>query len=110
MTSPGVDVDVPGIREEDVADSAPMVRALVVQRLEMIWRSCEPHIDGLLGKPDPRFIEAGIRVVDRLTALYGLTRPQQVMSEPETASREEYRAVITAKLDALEAKLKVDTP
>lgn len=60
-----------GIREEDVAASAPMVRALLVQRLEQIWSQCEPHVTGLT-KPDPRFIEAGIRVLDRLAKLYRL--------------------------------------
>ena len=70
-----------GITEEDIARSAPLVRALAVQRLEMIWRNCQPHIelsqqdleDGR--KPDPRFVEAGIRVVDRLINLYGLLKP-----------------------------------
>jgi hypothetical protein len=60
-----------GIREEDVAASAPMVRALVIQRLEQIWSQCEPHVTGAV-KPDPRFIEAGIRVLDRLARLYRL--------------------------------------
>lgn len=60
-----------GIREEDVAASAPMVRALLVQRLEQIWSQCEPHVTGAT-KPDPRFIEAGIRVLDRLARLYRL--------------------------------------
>jgi hypothetical protein len=60
-----------GIREEDVAASAPMVRALLVQRLEQIWSQCEPHVTGAT-KPDPRFIEAGIRVLDRLAKLYRL--------------------------------------
>lgn len=60
-----------GIREEDVAASAPLVRALLVQRLEQIWSQCEPHVTGAL-KPDPRFIEAGIRVLDRLAKLYRL--------------------------------------
>jgi hypothetical protein len=65
-----------GISDEQVADSAPMVRALVVTRLELLWRACEPHIlPEDERKPDPRFIEAGIRVVDRLTLLYGLTKP-----------------------------------
>ena len=76
-----------GIGEEQVSASAPFVRALAVQRLEMIWRSCEPLInlspdDLELGhRPDPRFIEAGIRVIDRLSALYGLLKPIAPVSQ-----------------------------
>lgn len=64
-----------GIRDEEIHDSAPLVRALLVQRLEQIWRSCDPHISGEAGRPDPRFIEAGIRVLDRLARLYRLDQP-----------------------------------
>lgn len=100
-----------GIGEEEVAASAPMVRALVVQRLEMIWRSCEPHINPSqeqleLGiRQDPRYIEAGIRVVDRLTNLYGLTKPQHSMSEPDSVSSVDQRALVGEALRVLEDKL-----
>ena len=65
-----------GIGDEQVSESAPLVRALVVQRLEQIWSTCEPHVTGAAGKPDPRFIEAGIRVIKELVALYRLHDPQ----------------------------------
>jgi hypothetical protein len=68
-TTPG------GIGEEQLQEAAPLVRSLVVQRLETIWRTCQPHIDGTGGKPDPRFVEAGIRVLDRLMRLYRLDAP-----------------------------------
>ena len=101
-----------GINDEQVAASAPMVRALAVQRLEVIWRACEPHIDlppehleeGR--KPDPRFVEAGIRVVDRLTALYGLLKPQHGSAEPDTDSRVDQRELARGKVAELEAKLR----
>lgn len=64
-----------GIRDEELTESAPLVRALVVERLEQIWRNCEPHIERVEGRPDPRFIEAGIRVLDRLSRLYRLDQP-----------------------------------
>lgn len=70
-----LDLEGKGIRDEDIHDSAPLVRALAVQRLEQIWRACEPQILGAAGKPDPRFIEAGIRVIDRLAKLYRLDQP-----------------------------------
>lgn len=75
-TTPG------GIGEEQLTEAAPLVRSLVVQRLETIWRTCQPHIDGTGGKPDPRFVEAGIRVLDRLMRLYRLDAPAQAAVAP----------------------------
>lgn len=92
-----------GIREEDVAASAPMVRALLVQRLEQIWSQCEPHVTGAV-KADPRFIEAGIRVLDRLARLYRLdiqaASSGLPASDPVSAAIEAARA----QIEALEAK------
>lgn len=64
-----------GIADEQIHESAPLVRALLVERLEQIWTTCEPHITGAAGKPDPRWAEAGIRVLDRLARLYRLDQP-----------------------------------
>ena len=64
-----------GIGDAEIHDSAPLVRALVVQRAEKLWRSVEPYCDGELSKPDPRFIEAGIRLLDRLAKVYRLDQP-----------------------------------
>lgn len=101
-----------GISEEQVAESAPMVRALAVQRLEMIWRACEPNInlpqehldEGR--RPDPRFIEAGIRVTDRLVSLYQLLKPQHQMSEPDAVSRQDQRELVRTRLTELEARVR----
>jgi hypothetical protein len=101
-----------GINEEQVSASQPLVRALAVARYEKLWRACEPHIlltqDDLdLGrKPDPRFIEAGIRVTDRLVNLYGLLKPQHSMSEPDAVSRQDQRELVANKLAELEAKIR----
>lgn len=81
-----IDLHPAGIGDEDVNDRAPLVRALVVQRLEMIWRTCEPHINGSGGRPDPRFVEAGIRVLDRLMRLYRLDVPQAAVEGLEAAT------------------------
>ena len=64
-----------GIGDEQVAESAPLVRALVVERLEKMGAACEPQILGVAGKPDPRFMETGVRIVDRLIRLYRLDAP-----------------------------------
>lgn len=74
-----------GIDEEQVSQSAPLVRALLVQRLEMMWRAVEPHINPEDDdrRPDPRYLEAGIRVTDRLAKLYRLDHPQPGANAPE---------------------------
>lgn len=99
-----------GINDEQVAEAAPMVRAMVVQRLEMIWRACQPHIDpppDELGprKPDPRFVEAGIRVTDRLIALYGLLKPGTSAEEEPVAAQAQVEAAMEA-VKLLESRLK----
>jgi hypothetical protein len=70
-----LDIHGKGIGDEEIHASAPLVRALLVQRYEKLWAACEPQINGDNGKPDPRFIEAGIRVSERLARLYRLDQP-----------------------------------
>lgn len=101
-----------GIGDEEVAESAPMVRALVVSRLEMIWRACEPHImppdpqpGELPRRPDPRFVEAGIRVNDRLISLYGLLKTNPGLEKGEETSEEQVNAAL-ARVKELEARLR----
>ena len=100
-----------GINEEQVAESAGFVRALVVQRLEQVWRACEPHINpdedalGLGFRRDPRYIEAGIRVLDRLTAIYGLLKPHSVQADPDAGSSVDQRAALVRELEDLEVKI-----
>jgi hypothetical protein len=93
-----------GIRDEEIADSAPLVRALAVQRLEQIWRACEPQILGVSGKPDPRFIEAGIRVVDRLARLYRLDQPVAGTLEQDE-DKVQVASMVSRGLEELEARM-----
>lgn len=95
-----------GIGEEQLADAAPLVRSLVVQRLESIWRTCQPHIDGSAGRPDPRFVEAGIRVLDRLMRLYRLDHPQPAGNDD--AGVIDAAALVEAELSALEQRLRTE--
>jgi hypothetical protein len=100
-----------GINEEQVAESGAFVRALVVQRLEQVWRACEPHINPdeaaleLGFRRDPRYIEAGIRVLDRLTAIYGLLKPHSTQADPDAGSSTDQRAQLVRELEELESKI-----
>jgi len=96
-----------GIGDEQIHESAPLVRALVVQRLEQIWSICEPHVTGEAGKPDPRWAEAGIRVLDRLARLYrlDLPAPGAEQSDGDLVPKSE---LVLAGLKELEARLRGD--
>lgn len=96
-----------GIGEEQLQSAAPLVRSLVVQRLETIWRTCQPHIDGTGGKPDPRFVEAGIRVLDRLMRLYRLDAP--VPPAPDELVGVDGAVVLEERLRELEARLRPES-
>jgi hypothetical protein len=95
-----------GIGDQQVADAAPYVRALVVQRLEMLWRACEPHIDGTGGKPDPRYLETGVRVIDRLSRLYRLDAPEKSDLTAVTGSDVSLRAKVLKQIEDLESRVK----
>jgi hypothetical protein len=94
-----------GISEEHVSSSAPMVRALVVQRLEVMWRACEPYINSDLGKPDPRYVEAGIRITDRLAKLYRLDAPQPIQADADDTTLVDRRELAARQLLELSQKL-----
>ena len=94
-----------------IDDSAPMVRALIVQRLEQVWRACDPHINPTQDqleagfRRDPRYIEAGLRVLDRLALIYlrlPRTGPQNLGEGPEELQAAQDKAMLA--LDRLESK------
>lgn len=100
-----------GITDENVAQDVPFIRALVVQRLEQIWRACDPHIQvqrnpetGLIMRPDPRFIEAGLRCLDKLSLLYRLTAPQMVSTDQYQDTRAGIEESARLALEAMEAR------
>lgn len=97
------------IYEDDLIDAGPRVRAQTIRRLEMIWEACQGHISGDEGKPDPRFIEAGIRCLDREIKLYRLDQPQPIGSGAATPTQEAQRAAIKAQVAELEQRLPRET-
>lgn len=94
------------IREEDLATNQAVVRATVFARLEQIWQACEPYINGELGKPDPRYLEAGIRTCDRLSKLYRLDAPQPSGGEEDGDTRVDARELAIKAVAALEARIR----
>lgn len=96
------------IRDEDLTDSAPRVRALIVQRLEQVWRAVEPHVTADPDvRPDVRFIEAGIRCLDRLMVVYRLKEP--VPADPGANTTElSVREQVLLELQATEERMRGD--
>lgn len=100
-----------GIADEHVTHDQPLVRAMVVQRLEMMWRTCEPHIqipleDGVpLWKADPRFLEVGIRLMDRLMRLYRLEQPQSAPPDDDAGSLDAQRELARKQIRELTARM-----
>lgn len=103
------------LTDTDLSRDQARMRALVAGRLERIWGACEPHLslreDPISGepvKPDVRFLEAGIRVLDRLSRLYRLDQPAQ--ADPEAGrSTPGARELVKAGLAELEARMTADS-
>lgn len=100
----------PVIREEDLGVQAAFVRHLIVQRLEQIWSTVAPHVDGTRiqeGMPaDPRFVEAGIRVLDRLAKLYRLDQPARDPDQEAGTVKVDPAALVSSQLRELEARVR----
>lgn len=90
-----------GIDDDEIARNQPVVRAELHRRLEDLYAACEPHIDGTAGKPDPRMLELGLRVVKEQADLWKLGHlVQAAPAEAEVTPREV--ALAKAKQDLLE--------
>lgn len=99
---------LPQITDEDLASSKAAVRALVVARLEQLWRPISDHLKKVSDfPPDPRLLEIGLRITKDLSLMYQLQRP---VKEPEEEETEEIgggvdrRALVEQTLVELEAK------
>lgn len=94
------------ISEEQISEASSRVRYLVAERLERIWAACEPYMSGEEGKPDPRFLETGLRAMDRLAKLYRLDRPVPGENVPDAQSRVEVRKLVQAQVLELEERIR----
>ena len=98
----------PRIDDAELQEQAPTVRAEVLARLEAMYKAIEPFTkpreeEGMLLKPDPRFVEAGIRILDRLMRLYRLDAPGLRGEEAQAAP--DLVAQVEAMLRELEGRV-----
>src|SRR5690349_10070085 len=100
---------LPEITEENLVESQPRVRALLMNRYEMIWNVVEGRIkdDEQEIRPlDPRLLEIGKGVLKEISALYRMSKPPTAVEEDPDAELTivDRRELIAASLDQLEAK------
>lgn len=102
---------LPQITDEDLASSKAAVRALVVARLEQLWRPINDHLKEVRDfPPDPRLLEIGLRITKDLSLMYHLQRAPAAAAEEEEADEigggVDRRALVEQTLAELEAKRK----
>lgn len=100
------------LTDEQVREQGPAIRGQLIQRLERLWQLTEAEIERgeLEQRQDPRFIELGLRTLDRIAKLYRLLdAPKAVAEEPEDESvvSLRQRQIVEQQLRELEAKVLV---
>lgn len=112
--------DLAALTTQDLAEQRAGNRAILAARYEMIWAACEPHVKGACedrrsgpgapGDPEPvivdyRFVDLGVKVLDRMYRLLEVGKADpEAPADPAAGVPDGNVAVVTAALDAMEAK------
>jgi hypothetical protein len=99
------------ISEEQLTEDGPRVRALIIQRLELVWARCEQRIrDDMDGtRPlDPRFLEIGLRALKDEALHYRLSKTPPPVEEEDDPSLQavDRGALVLGFLESVEARIK----
>lgn len=99
------------ISEEQLAEDGPRVRALLIQRLELVWSRVEQRIrDDINGtRPvDPRFLEIGLRALKDEALHYRLGRAPVPVEEEEDPSIQavDRGALVLDYLSSVESRIR----
>lgn len=101
----------PAITEDDLVDSQPRVRALLVHRYEQLWERVQVRID--LDKEgvqpiDPRMLEIGRGILKDEAGIYRMgSKPVVAVDEPDELTQGIDRvAIIEAQMAVIEEKLR----
>lgn len=103
--------DVTALGSEDLREQRAGNRAIIANRLEMVWGACEPHVTGLDEKGEPvlvdfRYVDLGARVLDKLARVLQVDREDPpVPAGAEVVQRDPNAVKVSAELDALEARM-----
>jgi hypothetical protein len=99
------------LTDTEMASRRPELRAMALSRLEMLWRACEPHVTGVdaEGKPfypDYRYVDLGMRIMDRQIRLLKVLAADPVEAETVVDGRDPNAVKASRDLDAIEARLR----
>lgn len=106
-----IKVDRPRLDDTDLSQDAPYMRALVAQRLEVLWQQVQGHIQARADvelEPDVRVVEAGVRILKGLSTLYRLDAPAGTPEELVGGTNLSTRALVAAQLEELEKRTRQD--
>lgn len=97
------------ITDEDLIKAGPTVRALLVGRLEALYRPVQRHVEEVeagLGMADPRMLEFGRQTIKDMATLYRLARPPVAQEQEADPLGEgvDRRALVEGKLMEIEKK------
>lgn len=99
------------ITEEQLQQDGPRVRALAIQRLELVIsvveRRIRDDVDGT--RPiDPRFLEIGLRAIKDETLIYRLSKVPPPVEEEEDPSIQaiDRSALVLDMLESVEARIR----
>ena len=99
----------PRLDEEKLAETAPVVRAEILHRLETLWKALQPWIDGredtdgIVARPDPRLVASALTCLKQLSNLTRLDQPRPGSDETKPVPAE-ILAKVVKELEALEAR------
>ena len=91
--------------EDELAHQAPLIRAFVAQGLLEVWNTCQPHVNGTAERVDVRFVEAGLRALDRIGRLFRLDQPAAPVVDPD-ARPVDAATIVENGLRELESRLR----
>ena len=101
---------VPRITDEDLVNSAPAVRALLIGRLERLYEPVARALDNDrsdLSPIDPRMMEIGLRICKEEALLYRLDKPPTIAVEDEpVGDGMDKRALVEVRLQEIEDRLR----
>lgn len=104
------DADVVSLGTEDLREQRSGNRAIIANRLEMIWEACEPHVTGRDEKGDEvlvdfRYVDLAARVLDRLGRVLQVDREDPPVPAADVVDRDPNAVKVSADLDALEERM-----